>query len=97
MAKTYSKEFKVDALKLAALPGNTLSKVARDLGVAKSVIYKWKQEADKHQDGAFVGKGRLNPQDEEIRRLRRELERTRMERDILKKATAFFAKDACRG
>ena len=93
MSSRYSKEFKLEAIKLAQQPGMNPAKAARDLGVGKSMIYKWINEASADAAQAFPGKGRLKARDEEIRSLRRENETLRMERDILKKAAAFFAKE----
>ena len=97
MTKRYSKEFKVEAVALLRAPGMTAAQAARNLGVAQSQLYKWRKEQGEHGDEAFPGKGRLRPQDDEIRRLRREVDRLRMERDILKKAAADFAKEHVRG
>jgi transposase len=97
MAKHYSKEFKAEAVALLNRPGMTVAQAARDLGVAESQLYKWRKAVNAHGTGAFPGKGNLVPQDEELRRLRRQVEELRMERDILKKAAAYFAKDQVRG
>ena len=67
-----------------------MAQVSRDMGVNANVIYRWKQEAQAHGYKAFPGHGQ--PIEEELVRLRRELEVVKRERDILKKATAFFAK-----
>jgi transposase len=96
MTKRYTKEFKLDAVKLANKGDVSVAQVARDLGVTSAMLYKWRNEATSNAE-AFPGKGKLGPQDEEVRRLRREVERLRMERDILKKATAFFVKENQRG
>jgi len=93
MGKRYDKEFKMEAVRLGSEPGNTAAKIERDLGISQGVISRWKREF--RQDGfeAFPGKGHLKPEDEELRRLRRENERLRRERDILKKAVAIFSED----
>jgi transposase len=89
--KRYTKEFKVSAVKLVTEQGLTASKAADDLGVSKSAISTWLRQFKENGTGAFPGSGNLLSQDEEIRRLRRELQRVEMERDILKKATMYFA------
>lgn len=97
MAKHYSKEFKVEALRLLETPNMTVAQAARNLGVAGSQLYKWRRELGEKAIGAFPGKGKLSPQDDQLRRLKRENDQLRMERDILKKAAAYFAKEHVRG
>ncbi len=73
--------------------GKSLSQVARELGIADSTLYHWcKQFADQGQQ-AFVGSGHQTPQEEELRRLKRELQVTRKARDILKEAFAIFSRN----
>jgi len=93
MGKRYDKEFKVEAVRLASEPGNTQAGIERDLGIGQGVISRWKRELHKDGDQAFPGKGHLKPQDEELRSLKREVERLGRERDILKKAVAIFSED----
>jgi transposase len=93
MGKRFDKEFKIEAVRLATEPGNTQSKIERDLGISQGIISRWKRELRKDGDQAFPGKGRLKPDDDELRRLKRENERLRTERDILKKAVAIFSED----
>ena len=93
MGKRYDKEFKIEAVRLASEPGNTQSQVQRDLGIGQGVISRWKKELKLDGKQAFPGKGNLKPQDEEVRNLRREVEKLRRERDILKKAVAIFSED----
>ena len=87
------KEFKIEAVRLASEPGNTQSGIERDLGISQGIISRWKRELRKDGDQAFPGKGRLKLDDDEMRRLKRENERLRRERDILKKAVAIFSED----
>jgi transposase len=87
--KQYSKEFKLEALKLAEEIG--VPRAASDLGVSSSVLYGWRQAAVSEGTDAFRGHGRLTSRDEELRKLRQENKTLKMERDILKRATAFFA------
>lgn len=91
--RKHSKEFKLEAIRLASQPGVTVKDTAANLGVHPSQIQTWKREFRAHANQAFPGNGRLRPDDEEIRKLRLELKRTREERDILKKATLFFAQE----
>jgi transposase len=93
MEKRFDKELKIEAVRLASEPGNTQFKVERDLGISQGIISRWKRELRKDGEQAFAGKGRLKPDDDEMRRLKRENERLRRERDILKKAVAIFSED----
>ena len=93
MGKRYDKEFKTEAVRLAGEPGHSQAQVERDLGIGQGVISRWKRELDQDGEEAFPGKGRLKPRDEQLRRLQREVERLRRERDILKKAVAIFSED----
>ena len=90
--KQYTKEYKVEAVRLIVEEGRSLSEVARELGTAQSLLHRWKKKSEEGKIDPFPGKGRLSPEDEELRRLRRENKRLRMERDILKKAVAIFSK-----
>ncbi|MEO8168864.1 MAG: transposase [bacterium] len=90
--KRYDGQFKIDAVSLVINGGRTVSDVARDLGINANVLHRWKRELTLEQSEAFPGKGRLGPQEEELRRLRRELEQVKEDREILKKALAFFSK-----
>ena len=93
MGKRYDKEFKMEAVRLASETGNSQAQIERDLGIGQGVISRWKREFMRDGENAFPGKGRLKPQDEELRRLKRENDRLRRERDILKKAVAIFSED----
>ena len=93
--KTYSKQFKIDAVKLVTEQGYKLSEAARNLGIHPGVLGRWKLQYEAEDtDSAFPGKGHMTPEKEELYRLRKENARLRMEREILKKATAFFAKES---
>jgi transposase len=91
--KTYDKEFKLTAVKMILEGGMSVSRVSRDLGINENSLHNWKRAYLRDQQNAFPGKGRLKPEEEEIRELKRELHIVKMERDILKKAIAFFAKE----
>jgi transposase len=93
MGKQYDKEFKIEAVRLASDPGNTQTMVQHDLGIGQGMISRWKRELNLDSEHAFPGKGNLKPQDEEVRNLKREVEKLRRERDILKKAVAIFSED----
>jgi transposase len=90
--RVYTKEFKEEAVKLVESSGKSAAQVARDLGVSDSAIYLWqKQLAEKGPD-AFPGTGHQSELEEENRRLKRELEITRQERNILKKVVSIFSR-----
>jgi transposase len=91
--KTYSREFKTEAVRLITEKGYSIAEASRNLGVEYSVLRRWKHLLSGDPDNAFPGKGRLKAADEELRRLKRELERVKEERDILKKALVYFAED----
>ena len=69
-----------------------MAQIARELGIADSTLYEWCKQDSAHGEQAFPGSGHQTPQEEEIRRLKRELEVTRQERDILKKALGVFSR-----
>jgi transposase len=92
--RTYTQEFKKEAVRLFQEGGHTLSQVAQDLEVDRKLLKRWSEQLE--QEGgnavqAFPGKGHLRPQEEEMRQMRREIERLREEREILKKALAIFS------
>jgi transposase len=91
--KTYDKEFKLSAVKLVLERNKPAVEVAKDLGININSLHNWKRKYLEDQEHSFPGHGKLKPADEELRKLKRELETTKMERDILKKAIAFFAKE----
>lgn len=91
--RSFSKEFKEEAVRLATEPGASVKETAANLGLHANMLHNWVRELSVDGENAFPGNGRLKPDDEEIRRLRRENERLREERDILKKATLFFANE----
>jgi transposase len=90
--KQYSSEFKREAVRLVTEGGLSIAQAARDLGLDDNMVSRWKKEAAQaEQNGqrAFPGQG--HPQDEELSRLRREVEVLRQEREILKKAISIFS------
>jgi transposase len=92
--RTYTKQFKIDAVNLVTEQGYKLSEAARNLGIDPSVLRRWKIGLETDGTDAFPGKGHMIPEKEELARLRKENKRLRMEREILKKAAAFFAKES---
>jgi transposase len=91
--KVYSAEFKQEAVRLITEQRYGVAETARNLGVNVNMLRRWKQEYTTHATAAFPGNGRLTPEQEELRRLREENKRLRMERDILKNAMRFFVND----
>ncbi len=90
--KTFTREFKLEAVQLVQKSGKSQAQIARDLGIADSSLHHWRKEFAEAGDKAFPGSGHQTAQEEEVRRLKRELEVTRQERDILKKALAIFSR-----
>jgi transposase len=90
--RTFTKEFKLEAVQLVQRSGKSQAQIARDLGIADSTLHQWCKEFAEQGSQAFPGSGHQTAQEEELRRLKRELEVTRQERDILKKALAIFSR-----
>lgn len=91
--KTFSKEFKVNAIRMVTEEGRRASEVARDLGIHENLIYNWTRKYQENNQDSFPGQGKLNSKDDYIRKLERENKRLKDERDILKKAAIFFARE----
>ena len=91
--KSYDNEFKREAVRLVVEEGRKASEIERNLGITPPLVSRWVREMSEDPEYAFPGKGRLKAPDDEIRKLKRENERLRRERDILKKAVAIFSKD----
>jgi transposase len=89
--KKYSKEFKLDAVSLVIDQNYTRVEASKNLGINANMLGRWVKEADTDDGHAFRGNGRLTPEQEEVRTLKSQVKRLQMERDILKKATVFFA------
>ena len=83
----------MEAVRLITDKGYSIAEASRNLGIEYSVLRRWKNQPSEIRDSAFAGKGKLRTPDEELRKLQRELERVKEERDILKKALAYFAED----
>ena len=90
--RKYSAEFKREAVALANDPSVTQSQIAQELGISANMLGRWSREVKELGTQVFGGQGK--PRDEEITRLKRELARVKKERDFLKEAAAFFAKES---
>ncbi len=91
--RRFSAEFKKEAVGLITEQGYTVAEAARNLGIHATVLGRWKREFETEQDGTDGHPGKASVR-MELRRLREENKRLRMEREILKKAAAFFAKES---
>ena len=89
---TYTKEFKLEAVRLWQSSGKSQAQIAHDLGVADSTLSHWCLRFAEHGKEAFPGSGHLPPLEEENRRLQRENDLLRQERDVLKKAISIFSR-----
>lgn len=87
--KSYPKEFKEEAVALVLEQGYSVPEAAKSLGIAANMLYRWKQQIEEQ----VSGKGLSEDEREELKRLRKEVKNLRMEKEILKKASAFFAKE----
>jgi transposase len=92
--RNYTREFKVEAVRRIVAEGKSLAEVARELGLGESLLRSWKTSLAADGEQAFPGKGHPPALEEELRRLRAENQKLRAEREILKKATAFFARES---
>ncbi len=90
--RKFDAEFKCEAVRLITTGGRRASEVARNLGISANLLHRWKQQFRDDPAYAFPGKGHLKPEDEELRRLKKQLADVTEERDILKKALAIFSK-----
>ena len=90
--RRYDKQFKLDAMRMVQESDRSVASIARDLGIHPNILYKWREQLLADPDHAFPGKGKLKPEDEELRKLRRENDILKEERDILKKALAVFSR-----
>lgn len=90
--RTFTQEFKEDAVRLVIERGVPVAHAAQDLGIHENTLHKWIRLYKADPDEAFPGKGRLKPKDEELRLLERENAVLKEERDILKKALGIFSK-----
>ena len=91
--RKFSREFKLEAVRQLA-SGRQLTQVARELGVDAQVLRRWKDHVEVDPATAFPGNGQARGEEAELQRLRREVTQLRAERDFLKKAAAFFARES---
>jgi transposase len=92
--RVFAREFKVEAVRLIRERGVSVAQAARDLGIHENMLRRWAKELSSDPMQAFPGHGQEKPERLEIERLRKENAKLRAERDILKKAAAFFAREA---
>ena len=92
--RKFSREFKLEAVKLVRERGVAVAQAARDLDLHVNVLRKWVREQSADPQQAFPGHGQMKPEQLEIEKPRREVAKLKAERDILKKAAAYFARDS---
>lgn len=89
--KKYTKEFKLDAVSLVLEQGYSRAEAASSLGINTNMLGRWVKEAELDDGQSFRGNGKLSPEQEQIRELKKQVKRLEMEKEVLKKATVFFA------
>ena len=92
--RTFSKEFKREAVALVTEHGYSYAEAGRSLDIDAKLVGRWRRELEAAEGEAFPGKGKLPPMQQRIGNLENQVKRLQMEKDILKKATAFFAKES---
>ena len=92
--RQFSREFKLEAVRLVKERGVSVAQASRDLDVHENVLRKWMRDAAADPQQAFPGQGVMKPENAELDRLRKENAKLKMERDLLKKAAAYFAKES---
>lgn len=90
--KVFTAEYKKEIIRLITEGGKKVSEVAKDIGVTETSVRRWLDQYSEHGNNAFPGKGKLRPEDEEMRKLKREIADLREENEILKKAMRIFTK-----
>ncbi len=99
--REFTREFKLEAVRLVAEEGRPLAEIARELEIRPDLVRRWRRQLEGRNgpapQDAFPGSGRQAPLEEEVRRLRREVETLKQERDFLKRAAAYFAQESRRG
>jgi transposase len=91
--RRYTREFKLQALDMAETSGKSVAQIEDELGLAPGMIYRWNWQFQQVGKEAYQGKGKLADNEQELRRLKREVEQLREERDILKKAVGIFSQE----
>jgi transposase len=93
--RRYAREYKLEAVKLAREADRTVAEVARELGINPKTLHGWIKQVDaRHPTSVFPGNGNRAPEEDELWKLRQELERVKQERDFLKKAAAYFVRES---
>ena len=92
--RKFSREFKLEAVRLVKERGVAVAQASRDLDLHENVLRKWMRDLSADPQHAFPGHGQMKPEQLEIARLKREVIKLKAERDILKKAAAYFAKES---
>ena len=92
--RQYTDEFKQEAVRLVTAHGYGVMEAARNLGLNAKMLGRWKRQAERQTNGSSGGNGHMTAEHEELLQLRKEVKRLRMEREILKKATLFFANES---
>ncbi len=90
--RKFDQQFKEEAVRLVAEGGRSVTDVAHGLGIHENLLHTWKRKYKEDPAGSFPGKGHLNPQDEELRKLQKENANLKEDKEILKKALAIFSK-----
>lgn len=91
--RTFDREFKISAVKLVMDTGKPVKSIAAELGISENSLFNWKKKYSEDAKNSFPGKGHMKPEQEELRKKDKEIARLKMERDILKKAIAYFTKE----
>ena len=92
--RSFTREFKIETVKMATGSDTSVNQIAQDMGIHPNTLYRWVRQFSDKSEASFPGKGQLvSSEAETIRQLKRENERLKMERDILKKAMAIFSSD----
>jgi transposase len=92
--RIFTREFKLEAVKLVSERGVSIAQACRDLGLHVNVLRKWVRDQKADPQHAFPGQGQMKPEQAEIAALKKEVVKLKMERDLLKKAAAWFAKES---
>lgn len=90
--RKFSEEFKREAVAPTRQPGASVRQVGRDIGVGANLPWRWRRELESGKDKAFPGAG--TPRDQEVAALKRELAKAKKERDFLRDAAVFFARES---
>lgn len=90
--RKFSEQFKREAVELTRQPGAVVSQIAHDIGIGANLLWRWRRELEANQGEAFTGTG--TARDQEVAALKRELAKVKKERDFLRDAAAFFARES---